>query len=331
MSICLRRRDFIAGLGGAAAWPLPVPAQQQPIPTIGFLSPERNGSALSAALSKRLLEMLLEVGYVEGQNVKVEYRWTGEIRERQREFAAELVRRQVAVILARGGGPASAAKRATSTIPIVFFQIASDPVKFGLVASVSRPEANITGVGFDEFPAKEVELLCQLVPTATKIAYLSGGPGWIAFQEERPIVIAAADRLSRQLIEVKCPSKDALGESFATMIERGAGAVIVSAIALFNNNADEIVRLAERHKIPAIYPGRLYVLRGGLMSYTSDLMENFRIAVGLVGEILKGAKPADLPVRNPNKFDFVINLKTAKQLGLEIPPNLLVFANELIN
>jgi putative ABC transport system substrate-binding protein len=144
-------------------------------------------------------------------------------------------------------------------------------------------------------------------------------------------VIAAADRLNRQLIEVECPRKDALGESFVTMIERGAGAVIISAIALFNNNVDEIVRLAERYKIPAIYPGRATVLRGGLMSYNSNAQERFQIAIGLVGEILKGAKPADLPVRNPNKFDFIINLKTAKQLGLEIPPHLLVFANELIN
>jgi len=322
MSICLGRRDFIAGLGGAAAWPIAARAQQRPIPTIGFLAPVSNGSALSAALSKRLME----VGYVEGQNVKVEYRWTGEINERLREFAAELVRRQVAVILALAAGPALAAKRATSTIPIVFYGIGADPVKLGLVTSVNRPEANVTGVGFgfDDIIAKKVELLCQLVPTATKIAYLSGGPFWIAFREERPIVIAAADRLNRQLIEVECPSKDALGESFATMIERGAGAVIVSGIALFLNNADEIVRLAERHKIPAIYTGRQYVLRGGLMSYTPDFQERFQMAVGLVGEILKGAKPADLPVRNPNKFDFVINLKTAKQLALQIPPHLLL-------
>jgi putative ABC transport system substrate-binding protein len=243
----------------------------------------------------------MDVGYVEGQNVKVEYRWAGEMVERQREFTVDLVRRQVAVILANGAGSALAAKSATSTIPIVFYNVTADPVKLGLVASVNRPEANVTGVGFGNVIAKTVELLCQLVPT--KIAYLSGGPFWIAFREERPIVIAAADRLNRQLIEVECPSKDALGESFATMIERGAGAVIISAIPLFNNNVDEIVRLAERHKIPAMYPGRPYVLRGGLMSYTPDFGEGFQIAVGLVGEILKGAKPADLPVRNPNKFD----------------------------
>ena len=198
----------------------------------------------------------MEILYVEGQNVKVEYRLLGEnqVPERQREFAVDLVRRQVAVILASAAGPASAAKRATSTIPIVFSGIVTDPVKQGLVASVGRPEANVTGVGFgfDDIIAKKVELLCQLVPTATKIAYLSGGPGFIAFREERPIVIAAADRLNRQLIEVECPSKDALGGSFGTMIERGAGAVIVSGIALFNNNVDEIVRLAERHKIPAM-------------------------------------------------------------------------------
>jgi putative ABC transport system substrate-binding protein len=324
----IRRREFIAGLGGVAAWPLAAGAQQQrPIPTTGFLSPGNNSPALSAALSKRLME----VGYVEGQSVKIEYRWTGEINERLREFAAELVRQQVAVILARGGGPALTAKLATSTIPIVFFGISVDPVKFGLVASVKRPEANVTGVGFGDIIEKKVELLCQLVPTATKIAYLSGGPTWISFREERPIVIAAADRLNRQLIEVECPSKDALGESFATMIERGAGAVIISAIPLFDNNVNVIVRLAERHKIPAMYFSRIFVLRGGLMSYTFDAQEGLQIAVGLVGEILKGAKPADLPVRNPNKFDFVINLKTAKQLGLEILPHLLVFANELIN
>jgi len=325
----MKRRDFIMLVGGAAVWPIAARGQQRPIPTIGFLAPVSNGSALSAALSKSLME----VGYVEGQNVKVEYRLLGDnqVPERQREFAVDLVRRQVAVILAVAAGPASAAKRATSTIPIVFYGIA-DPVKLGLVTSLNRPEANVTGVGTgDIIIEKKVELLCQIVPTATKIAYLSGGPYWIAFREERPIVIAAADRLNRQLIEVECPSKDALGESFATMIERGASAVIISSIPLFNNNADEIVRLAERHKIPAMCPGREYVLRGGLMSYTFDAQEGFQIAVGLVGEILKGAKPADLPVRNPNKFDFVINLKTAKQLGLEIPPHLLVFANELIN
>ena len=173
----MKRREFIAVLGGAAAWPLAARAQQRPIPTIGFLAPVSNRPALSAALSKRLMEL----GYVEGQNVKVEYRWTAVGVERQRESAVDLVRRQVAVILARGGGPASAAKRATSTIPIVFFGIGADPVNFGLVASVSRPEANVTGVGFSDITEKRVELLCQLVPTATKIAYLCGGPGYIAF------------------------------------------------------------------------------------------------------------------------------------------------------
>ena len=176
MRIGLRRREFIAGIGGAAAWAHAARAQQRPIPTIGFLAPVSNGSALSAALYKRLME----VGYVEGQNVKVEYRWAAVGDERQREFAVDLVRRQVAVILASGGGPALAAKRATSTIPIVFYNVTADPVKLGLVASVNRPEANVTGVGFgfDDVIAKRVELLCQFVPTAMKIAYLSGGPFW---------------------------------------------------------------------------------------------------------------------------------------------------------
>jgi putative ABC transport system substrate-binding protein len=329
----IQRRELITFLGGAAAWPLAARAQQRPIPTIGFLAPGSNASAQSARLLAVFSKRLRELGYVEGQNVKVEYRWAGEMVERQREFAVDLVRRQVAVILASAAGPASAAKRATSTIPIVFYNIGSlDPVNSGLVASMNRPGDNVTGVGFGfDFIAKRVELLCQLVPSAMKIAYLSGGPSWIAFREERPIVIAAVDSLNRQLIEVECPSKDALEESFATMVDRGTSAVIISAIPLFDNNADEIVRLTERHKIPAMYAGRGYVLRGGLMSYTRDFQEGVEIAVGLVDEILKGAKPADLPVRNPNKFDFVINLKTAKQLDLQIPPHLLVFANELIN
>jgi putative ABC transport system substrate-binding protein len=234
------------------------------------------------------------------------------------------------VILAQAAGPALAAKSATSTIPIVFLSIGSlDPVELGLVASINRPGANVTGVGFDS-SVKRLDLLCQFVPAATTIAYLSGGPGFFSFKSERAELIAAAGALGRQLVDVECPSKDKLRKSFENVIESGAGAVIVSAIPLFGNNLDDVISLAALHKIPAMYPGRAFALRGGLMSYTADLSDNLRIAAGLVGEILKGAKPADLPVRNSSKFDFVVNLKTAKQLGLEVPQRLLVFANELI-
>jgi ABC-type uncharacterized transport system substrate-binding protein len=323
----MRRRDFIAGLGGAAVWPLGVRAQDTAIPVVGVISPFANATS---RFSRLLREGLKQAGYVEGQNVVVEYRWEATGLARQQELATDLVRRHVTVILAQAAGPALATKNATSTIPIVFFSIGGDPVELGLVASINRPGANVTGVGFDNPSIKRLDLLCQVVPTATTIAYLSGGPGFLAFKAERPELIAAAGVLGRQLVDVECPSRDKLRKSFESVIESGAGAVIVSSIPLFGNNLDEVISLAALHKIPAMYPGRLFAVRGGLMSYTEDLSDNFRIAAGLVGEILKGAKPADLPVRNSSKFDFVINLKTAKQLGLEVPQRLLVFANELI-
>jgi putative ABC transport system substrate-binding protein len=236
------------------------------------------------------------------------------------------------VILAQAAGPALAAKSATSTIPIVFFGIGADPVELGLVKSINRPDANVTGVGFNNTSAKSLDLLCQLVPAATTIAYLSGGPSFLAFKVERPELIAAAGALGRQLIDVECLSLDKLRKSFESILESIAGAVTVSGIPPFfrSDVLDEIVGLAALHKIPAMYSSRAFPARGGLMSYSQDPVDSFRIAVGLVGEILKGAKPADVPVRNSTKFDFVVNPKTAKELGLEVPQGLLVFANELI-
>jgi putative tryptophan/tyrosine transport system substrate-binding protein len=319
----MRRRDFIAGLGSAAAWPVVARAQRAVIPVVGFLAVGANGPNRWGA---SFYQGLKEAGYVEGQNVAIEYRGGPPRIDPLRELATELVGRQVAVILTSNDGPALAAKRATSAIPIVFFNIGSDPVKLGLVASIGRPGGNVTGASFDnpQLVAKSFDLLCQLVPTVETVAYLTNSPNLLSFEEVKNSLVAAAGALGRQLIIVECRSNDGLGHAFATIAERGAGAVIVGT--LFGVSADAIVSLAAQYKIPVSG----FASRGGLMSYTSDFADQTRIAAGLVGQILNGAMPADLPVRRSTKFHFVINLKTAKQLGLNVPQHLLVFANELI-
>lgn len=322
----MRRRDFIAGLGGAATWPYAGRAEQARIPVIGFLAVGPN-DAKRWGIS--LHQGLKEAGYVEGQNVAVEYRGVlpgPRMMDRMRELATELVRRQVAVILTSNDGPAVAAKRATSTIPIVFFSIASDPVTLGLVTTIPRPGGNVTGASFDKpkLVAKGFDLLCQLVPTAETVAYLTNGASLLSFEETKSSLVRAAGALGRQLIIVECRTKDELGHSFATIVERGAGAAIAGT--LFGVNADAIVSLAAQYKIPLSgFPER-----GGLMSYSIDFADQILIAAGLVGQILDGAMPADLPVRNSTKFRFVINLRTAKQLGLSVPQHLLAFADEVI-
>jgi putative ABC transport system substrate-binding protein len=318
----MRRREFIAGIGSAAAWPIAARAQKAAIPVIGFLAVGRNGRN---RLGASFYQGLKEAGYVEGQNVAIEY--LGEFgRDRLRELATELVRRQVAVILTANDGAALAAKRATSTIPIVFFNIGSDPVTLGLVASINRPGGNVTGASFDnpQIAVKGLELLYQLVPTAETIAYLSNGPTLLSFEERKNALVAAAGALRRQLIFVECRSNDGLGASFATIVESGAGAIIAGT--LFGVRADAILSLASQYKIPVSG----FAPRGGLMSYTTDFADQTRIAAALVGQILKGAMPADLPVRRSSKFHFIINLKTAKALGLTIPETLLATADEVI-
>jgi putative tryptophan/tyrosine transport system substrate-binding protein len=318
----VRRRQFIAAIGGAAAWPLAARAQRRPVPVIGFLAVGPNGPNRWGA---PFYQGLKETGYVEGQNVAIEYR--GGPPDRMRELATELVQRQVAVILTSNDGPALAAKRATSTIPIVLFSIGSDPVALGLVASINRPGGNITGASFDnpQVAAKRLELLCQIVPTAATVAFLTRGRSLLSFEEHKNFLVAAARTLERQLIIVECRADDELGHSFATMVELGAGAVIVGP--LFGVN---VAAFAAKYKVPAIYGGGGFALRGGLMSYAADGADEIRIAAGLVGQILKGAVPADLPVRRSSKFHFIINLKTAKALGLTIPEALLVAADEVI-
>ena len=326
----MRRREFIAGLSGAAAWPVAARAQQPAMPVIGFLAVGPNGPN---RWGPSFYQGLKEAGYVERQNVAIEYRGGPPRVDRLLELARELVRRQVAVILTSNDGPALAAKRATSVIPIVFFNIGSDPVKLGLVAGINRPGGNVTGASFDsaELAAKRLDLLCQFLPAAATVAYLTGGPDWLSFEEERDHLVAAAGALGRQLFIVECRSDDQLATSFATLVDRGASGLIVASVPLFGgNNIDKIVALAAQNKIPTMYPSDRGAFRGGLTSYARDGADEIRLAAGLVGQILKGAMPADLPVRRSGKFHFIININTAKVLGLTIPETLLAIADHVI-
>jgi putative ABC transport system substrate-binding protein len=324
----MKRRTFITGLGSVAAWPLSAQAQRAVMPVIGFLATEPTDLNRRGAPLYEALKALKEFGYVVGHNVAIEYRGGPPNPERFGELATELVSRQVAVILTSGDGAALATKRVTSTIPIVFLTIGSDPVKLGLVASINRPGGNVTGVGFGrtETAAKRIDLLFQLVPTATKVGFLSWGPS-LSFEGERDQLMAAANTLGRELVVIVCRSDDELGHAFAAMVEHGVGAFTVGFLPV---DMDAVVSFAAQYRIPAIYYDREYALRGGLMSYNPDLADEIRTAAGLVGQILNGAMPADLPVRKSSKFELVINLRTAKRLGLTIPETLLATADEVI-
>jgi putative tryptophan/tyrosine transport system substrate-binding protein len=316
----MRRREFIAGLGGAMAWPVAARAQKRTMPVIGFLAVGPNGPNRWGA---SFYQGLKEAGYVEGQNLAIEYRGGPGNVNRLSELAAELVQQQVAVILTANDGAALAAKRATSTIPIVFFNIGSDPVTLGLIESLNRPGGNVTGATFDNprLVAKRLDLLCQLVPTAMTVAYLVRSRTLLSFEEQKNSLAAAAAALGRQLIVVECPRDDELGHAFATIIERGAGAVVVGPFI-----ERSVVSFAAQYKIPICG----FASRGGLMSYSHDFTDQIRIATSLVGQILDGAIPANLPVRRSSKFNFVLNLRTAKELGLDVPRRLLAFADEVI-
>jgi putative ABC transport system substrate-binding protein len=328
----MKRREFIRLLGGAVALPLAARAQQPAMPLIGFLD------IRSAAENTRTIadfrEGLAEAGYVEGRNVAIEYRWAEGHYDRLPALAGDLVRRQAAVIVATGGiATALAAKVATSTIPIVFMN-GSDPVKYGLVASFNRPGGNLTGVTFrsTEIASKRLDFLSELVPQATTVAYLSGDARSLTFEEQKSNMLAAARALRRQVIVLECRSESDFEAAFATMVERGAGAFIVGAFPLFYElrNRNRILALAAHHKIPAMYPHRVYPVAGGLMSYSTDAGAYREVGVNYVGRILKGTNPADLPVQQTAKFNLAINLKTAKALGLTIPQTLFVAAHEVI-
>jgi putative tryptophan/tyrosine transport system substrate-binding protein len=324
------RRQFTALLGGAAAaWPVAARARQpERMPVIGLL--DFGSPRLMERMLAAFRQGLAKAGYVEGQNVAIEFRWAGSQSTRLPALAAELVHRQVAVIFTGGwGGPALAAKAATSTIPIVF-AYGGDPVKDGLVAGLNHPGGNITGVTASntQLVSKWLSFVGDLVPQATTIAFLSGDSSSGAYEDQKSQMLAAARALGRQVTILEARSNRDYEMAFKTLVQREAGALVVGPFAFRNTN--EILGLAARYKIPALYPRRDYVDRGGLMSYAADYADAFRQAGIYTGRILKGEKPADLPVVQATKFELVINLITAKALGIAIPSTVLALADEVI-
>jgi putative ABC transport system substrate-binding protein len=325
----VKRRAFIAGLGSAAAWPLTAGAQQSATPVIGYLGSQFADD--SKVVTVPFLQGLKETGYVEGQNVAIEYRWAENQYDRLPALAADLVRRRVAVIVSSGTETSVAAKAATTTIPIVF-TTAGDPVALGLVASLSRPGANVTGSAglAAELAPKQLQLLHELIPNAATFGVLAD-PAAPPTQSTITDLQAAARTLGRQLIVVNARTDSDLETAFATLSQQRVGAVLVAVgSTFFNRRTEQLPALAARHALPAIFPLREYTLDGGLMSYGSSLRYVSHQAGIYAGRILKGEKPADLPVEQATKLELVINLKTAKALGLTIPETLLATADEVI-
>jgi putative ABC transport system substrate-binding protein len=322
----MRRREFITLLGSAAAWPLAARAQQPAVPVIGFLRSATLANVPHFVTAFR--QGLKDAGFVEGQNVTVEYRSADGQNDRLPALIADLIGRQVAVIVANAIS-ARAAKAATTMVPIVFAS-GGDPVKDGLVTSLNRPGGNITGVMFfsETLGTKRLELLRQLV-TKTTIAVLVN-PATPGTEEERSDIAAAAKAIGLQLIVADVRNVRDIDTAFATFVQRGAGALLVGSGAFMTSQRERIVAVAAHHRLPALFPLREYVSTGGLMSYGTSIAEAYRHAGIYAGRILKGEKPADLPVMRSTKFEFVINLKTAKSLGLDIPPTLLALADEVI-
>jgi putative ABC transport system substrate-binding protein len=329
MSICLRRREFIAGLGGAAAWPLAVRAQQQmPLVALVVGSTPDNDSRSLAAFRKGMSE----TGYIEGRNVSIEYHWLAGQYERLPALMSDLVRRRVSLIATPGFGAGSlAAKAATATIPIVF-GVGDDPVKLGLVASLARPGGNATGINFfaQEVTAKRLGLLHELVPKATRIAVLVNPASASAESTFREQVQEAARVLGMQTVVLNASTISEIDAAFALIAREHADALFVVGDAFLFSRRVQIVTLAARDRVPANYVTREHVEIGGLMSYGTSLSEMARQAGVYTGSILKGVKPADLPVLQSTKFEFVINLQTARIIGLDVPPTLLALADEVI-
>jgi len=325
----LRRREFITLLGGAAMWPVPARAQQAAMPVIGFLQAiSRDATAHMLAAFQNGLR---EVGYVEGQNVEIVYRYADGQYDRLPGLAVELVRSQVAVIAATGGDAAVlAARAATATIPIVF-TIGSDPVAFGYVASLNRPGGNVTGVVLltSNLGAKRIGLLRQLIPKVDAVGVLVNPTYPVSAAQLKEVQEAAASINVRLIVANASADRD-FESAFALLVQQGAGALLVAADPFFYSRRDQIVGLAARYAIPAIYEWREYAFAGGLMSYGTSVTDAYRLAGVYTGRVLKGEKPAELPVMQTTKFDFVINLKTAKALGLDVPIGMSAGADEVI-
>src|SRR6478752_7720760 len=323
----MQRREFIAALGGAAAWPVVARAQQLVVPIIGFLgisSLEKMGGGLLLDFKRGLAE----TGYVEGNNVAIEYRWADEHYDRLAALTLDLVRHQVAVIAAPGTPAALPAKAATTVIPIVFM-IGSDPVKLGLVASLNRPGGNLTGVSYfnEEVAPKRLQLLHEFVPSAKSIALLVNPAGAAQAQTEQ--LQAAARALDLRLQIVNASNAIDLGEAFGILVHDQVEALQLGVDPLFGNHVDQIVALAQRNRIPTIYPWREFTAAGGLMNYGASIPDAYRQVGVYIGQILKGANPAELPVQRPTMLKFVVNLKAARALGTEFPAKLLARADEV--
>jgi putative ABC transport system substrate-binding protein len=328
MTLQIARRKFVAALGGAVAWPITARAQRSVTPVIGFLNsqaPETFAQPLRA-----FRQGLKEAGFVEGENVTIEYRWAESQYERLPVLAADLVQRQVALIAATGGQPAGlAAKAATTTIPILFIS-GLDPVKLGFVASLARPDGNLTGINIfsNELAAKRLELLRTLVPAITNVGVLFNPVN--STSTDVTEIEAAARAMRLQMRVLNASSSREIEAVFATFTRERPDALFVSLDSLFTGRRVQVAQLTARHAMPAIYGARDYVEVGGLMSYGASLSDGYRQLGVYAGRILKGAKPADLPVLQSSRFELVINLPTARMLGLDVPPSLLATADEVI-
>ena len=323
----MRRRDFISIVGSAVAWPLAAGAQQPAVPVIGFLSAVPPSNMLKWVDGFR--QGLAETGYEEGRDVAVEYRWSDSDYDRLPALAADLIERRVAVIVAAGVDPAHAAKTATTTIPIVFF-MSGDPIAENLVSSLNQPSGNLTGVTTFSgvLTSKRLELLRELAPSARIAALMNPNNSNAKFRLKE---IEEASRILDLRVEiVNIRNADEIDGAFASLLRRGGGALLVVDDPLFNSASNKLVALAMRNRIPTIYFQSEFVQVGGLISYASNYAERFRQVGIYTAQILKGAKPAELPVVQPTQFELVINLKTAKALGLAVPPTLIARADEVI-